>query len=151
VPSIAASFPETERREAVSRKFLPGTVVYVFCPFTNPPKEKYVILAATDEPPLLIVVNTTVHRFIRERPYMDRCQVLLGASDYTFLDHDSNANCAEVIDTMPLEEIITQLVADPSRIKGTLTPKSTSEVGVALGLSATVVPAQVHRIQSALK
>ena len=44
-----------------------------------------------------VMINSEINPYIQCRPRMLSCQVLLKASDYSFLNHDSYANCAQPI------------------------------------------------------
>ncbi len=112
-------FPKTDRRRYVEERLLPGTVLHVWCEFTEPAKEKYVVLACV-EPPLLLLVNSFMSFLTENRPYLRKCQVAVNVCDYNFLRRDSFLDCSEVIATAELDEIIDQLVDQTSRIKGTL-------------------------------
>jgi len=91
-------FPEHERQKYIGRHLEPGQVLFLFCKFTNPQKEKYLVVACTGKRPLLFVINSRIHPFIEKQPVLLKCQVKLSASDYDFLDHDSFVDCSKVID-----------------------------------------------------
>ena len=93
-------FPDEEKSQYADRQLKPGQVVFIFSGFTNPPKEKYLVIGHLGEKPLLFVINSSVHPYIQSRPDMLKCQVLLAASDYGFLDHDSYVDCSQVIDSV---------------------------------------------------
>ena len=42
-----------------------------------------------------VIINSKINPFIMRRPHMLECQLLLCASDYDFLSHDSYVNCAQ--------------------------------------------------------
>jgi len=150
VPSIGAPFPETERYDYTRRSLVAGIVLYLSCPFIDPPKEKYVIAAAIGDPPLLILVNSRIHPFIQSRPLLLECQVSLAVSKYPFLRHDSYANCASVFDEMPEKEVLEQLATDPKRIIMRLDPESRKQILSAVGKARTVSPSHARRILESL-
>ncbi len=119
--SLGDHFPQHTRQEYVSRHLKPGQVLYLYSTFTTLPKEKYLILAHQSTRPLLFVINSQIGPFIANRPALLKCQVKLSASDYDFLDHDSFANCGQVIDYFTESEIENQVIADVRRVKGELT------------------------------
>lgn len=151
MPDLAASFPEEERAVFVKRSFRAGVVLYLECSFTNPPKDKFVILAADDDPPLLILINSRIHRFISKHPKLLQCQVILSPSDYNFLRQDSYADCSQVYYSMSQQEIISQLVTDASRIKSRLTHASTQRIIAAIQRAQTLSRLHVRRIISDLQ
>ena len=62
--------------------------------------EKFLIVAGVAEDRILVcsvMINSEINPYIQCRPRMLSCQVLLKASDYSFLNHDSYANCAQPI------------------------------------------------------
>ena len=135
----------------MDRQLIPGSIIYIYCPFTNPPKEKYIVVADLSDPPLLIVVNSSVHRFIAERPRLLASQVLLPQADYPFFRHDSHLDCSTIIDTMNFDEITAQLIADTSRIVGQLTSNSVAQARSSIQQAPTVSQVHAGRILAALK
>lgn len=98
-------FPEGDKENYVNRHLKPGQVVYLFSHFTNPPKEKYLVIAYYGTNPLLFTINSKIHPYIASRPDLSKCQVSLRAMDYDFLDHDSYINCSKVVDSFSEDEI----------------------------------------------
>lgn len=86
--TLADYFPEAEKLQFIHEHLKPGQIVYLFCDFTTPPKEKYLVLACTQGNPLLFLINSEIHPYIEARPRLKECQVKICASDYQ-LDHDS--------------------------------------------------------------
>jgi hypothetical protein len=121
-------FSEADKHDYVDRHLRPGQVLYLFCQFTNPPKEKYVVLTYAGPTPLLLVINSRISPFIEHRPELRRCQVKLNASDYDFLDHDSFADCSKVIDSLDKTNIREQVLADLGRAVGELTQATKREI-----------------------
>jgi len=134
-------FPEGERQEHVSRSRTSGRVLYLFCGFTSPPKEKYVVVVGFDaqQRPLLFIINSDIHPFIRRHPDLLNCQVRLSASDYGFLDHDSFADCSEVIDDFDYQTINEQLILDTGRIKGELSEDTKKEIARVVQAARTII------------
>jgi len=64
--------------------------------YTIPPKDKYVLVVCQDTECHAFFVNSKISRFIQNRPNMLACQVLLKASEYDFLQHDSYLNCSQL-------------------------------------------------------
>lgn len=143
-------FPAEQRREYVDRHLVPGQVVYLHCDFTEPPKEKYLVLVCAGAEPLFFVVNSSVHPYLSSRPELRRCQVRLNASGHPFLAHDSFINCAEVIRMSDQPSMVEQLANDIGRIKGTLDEATAKQVVVAVRRATTISPAEKRAIESAL-
>lgn len=147
---LGDQFPESSRREYADREVAPGHVVYLFCDFTRPPKEKYLVVVAVHPRPLLFVINSRVPDFVASRPHLASCQVPIRASDHPFLAHDSFINCAEVIDCIDFEAVMAQVVADTRRIKGALTAATIQCVVTAVQGAKTISPKHKAEIVAAL-
>ena len=129
--------PHKEKDQYIEAHLKPGQILYLFCDFTTPPKEKYLVLACPGENPLLFIINSEIHPFIATRPELKKCQVKLSASDYD-LDHDSYINCSRIIDDISEEEIKRQIGKDLSRIKGELTETTKQEVVQVVSTAKTI-------------
>lgn len=143
--SLGDHFPQQARQEYADRYLKPGQVLYLYSSFTNPPKEKYLVLAHPGTRPLLFVINSRIGRFIANRPDLLKCQVKLKVSDYDFLDHDSFVNCGEVIEHFTESEIKNQIVADVYRVKGELTLATKQDI-IRVVKSAKTIPNQQKRL-----
>lgn len=118
---------------------MPGQVFYLYCDFTTPtPKEKYLLLASVDPVPLFFVINSNINPFIESREYLRVCQVLLGSSDYDFLDHDSYVDTTTAIDCFHLSDIKKQILGDVNRVKGAINHASKEAVVEAVNKSMTL-------------
>jgi hypothetical protein len=148
---VGGAFPEEKRREYAVRQLTAGRVLYLTCDFTKPPKDKFVVVAVADDPPLLLVINSKISPFVNARPYLLNVQVTLGAAEHEFLKHDSYLDCGQVIESMGLEEIIRQLVGDLSRIKGELSIAAQAQVAGAVRRARTVSALHKRRICTVLK
>lgn len=77
---------------------VPGAVF--IGPWPGVGHEKFLIVAGVAEDRILVcsvMINSEINPYIQCRPRMLSCQVSLKASDYSFLSHDSYANCAQPI------------------------------------------------------
>jgi len=128
VSELAAFFPEEARVDYVKRTLTAGRVLYLFCPFTEPPKEKYVILLRLGNPTLLFLINSRIHDYIANRPDLAACQLLITQSDYEFLAHDSYIDCSNAIDDFSDKDVLDQIIGDISRVKGTLNPRTIQDM-----------------------
>ena len=144
-------FPEREKQTYIAGQLKPGQVLYLFCRFTNPQKETYLVLACPGTRPLLLVVNSAIHPFIARQPDLLRCQAKLSVADYAFLEHDSYVNCAEVIDCLDESEIESQVLTDVGRIKGELTTASRRAIVQAVQSARTVSTRHKRLIADSLK
>jgi len=128
VSELAAFFPEEARVDYVKRTLTAGRVLYLFCPFTEPPKEKYAILLRLGNPTLLFLINSRIHDYIANRPDLAACQLLITQSDYEFLAHDSYIDCSNAIDDFSDKDVLDQIIGDISRVKGTLNPRTIQDM-----------------------
>lgn len=138
-------FPQADKEDYLNRRLKPGQVVYLFSRFTNPAKEKYLVIAYYGPRPLLFTINSRIHPFIARRPELNKCQVKVRAADYDFLDHDSYIDCSQVIDVFDEDEIRQQLLGELSRIKGQLTQMTRREI-IRVVQSARTISAHHKRL-----
>lgn len=110
-------FPEAERLASVRRQLTPWRVIRLSCHFTSPPKEKLLVVARVAAEVHVLVINSAVPPFIRARPDMHQCQVVLRKATHGFLRLDSFLDCTQVY-SIPAQEIERHLVADMRRIWG---------------------------------
>lgn len=148
---LASFFPEHERKDFITRELVPGRVLYLSCDFTDPPKDKLLVLVALAPLPLLFIVNSSIHPFISARPYLASCQVKLEASSHSFLVRDSYLDCSNVISTFSVEELISQLAADTSRIKTLISASAKASILAAIQPAPTISSAHKKLIRASLK
>lgn len=129
--SLGSAFPPGMRKENAEKNLRPGAVIRIYCDFTTPAKEKYLLVVCTS-PLLAFMINSNQPKFVQFRPHLQACQVLIESENHTFLDHDSWAHCVEVHETLDLEELIDLEQGDPSSIvKGHLTEERIKEIIIA--------------------
>jgi len=72
------------------------------CSHARPtPKDKFAAIVCRDAECMGFLINSSINKFILNRPPLLVCQVKIKASDYGFLDHDSYIDC---IDLYPFED-----------------------------------------------
>lgn len=59
--NLGNRFPPELRDDAIDRALQPGSVLYLFCEFTTPPKHKYLVLLHRDQRPLFFAINSRVN------------------------------------------------------------------------------------------
>jgi len=123
----------------------PGKVLYLYCPFTHPPKYKYIILAHVGSETICFVINSEINKFTRNRPWLLHGQVELvkTPTDYQFLEHDSYASCDRARNDFSFDDIFNQIDQDMSLIKGELTQATIKEIIENVKQSTTI--SQSHR------
>lgn len=138
------------KREFVARNLIPGQVVYLEVRFPNRTRNKYLVLVGESSPNCLtFVVNSETNEFISCRPDLNICQVKISAATHAFLERDSNVACHEVL-SLPKEEVIGELMADTSRIKGMISQEVRGEIVAAVKRARTIDRATVEAILAAL-
>ncbi|MBA4318489.1 MAG: hypothetical protein C0412_08815 [Flavobacterium sp.] len=115
---LGDNFPPALKEQQINNAIVPGQILKLFCSFTKPPKEKYLLLASVNPTVCIFIINTSIHPFIKSKHDLLEAQVLMKKVDYQFLDHDSYIACHELINHFTIEEVKKQLLLDASRIKG---------------------------------
>lgn len=113
-------FPADYRHQSAARQLIPGRILYIYCDFTDPPKNKYLVVACVEPKLLVFVINSDIPPFARSNPDLLACQLELCASDNSFLHHNSYINCGEVEYSLDKDEIMQQISTDMDRVKGEL-------------------------------
>ena len=128
-------------------------ILSLFCPFTVPPKHKYVILAHVGSETLMFVINSEINEFTRNRKWLLKSQVKLVVSDenYSFLDHDSYASCDRARNEMSFDEIFEQVENDINLIMGELTKSTTKEIIKVVKYSTTISKSHKESIITSLE
>jgi len=76
------------------------------------------------------LVNSGIHQYVLNRPYLLKCQVMLRESDYGFLSYDSYLDCGQIYPFKDSELVVVlELVND----------KTKAEIKTAVSVSKTVV------------
>ncbi len=136
--SLGDAFPYEERVASCRRQLQAGCIIYLYCHFTTPPKDKYLLVASTNPRPLCLVINSEIRDFILRRPHLHSCQVPLQKADYNFFDHDSYVDCLDAITDFNHDDIEKQLVADMRRIKGIINFVTRADIVKAVTAAQTI-------------
>lgn len=131
-------FSVEERRDSIRRQLTPGRVFKLFCAFTNPQKDKYLLLACTQPRPLLFIINSEISEYIKKREHLHKCQVPISAGGHDFLKHDSYIDCSEARTDFHLIDIERQVLEDMSRIKGLVAQNVKDELLKAVDATNTI-------------
>jgi len=146
---LGDAFSDDQRRESVRRQLQPGAVIYIEVVFPEGRKPKYLVIAHVDHECTTFVVNSRVNPFIEARPSLAVCQVSIDAARHAFLRRDSYIACHQVL-RLPTVNVITELAADVSRIKGQLHEEVLAEVIAAVKRAPTLSLAEQTLIANAL-
>ena len=143
--------PDDDKQAYIDRHLKPGQVLYLFSTFTDPPKDKYLVLVHQDAQPLLFVINSRVSEFIRAQPDLLQSQIPLKVSDYAFLDHDSFLNCGEVIIEFDEAGIRQQVEEQVGRLRGELNATTKADIIRVVKVAKTLSPNDKRLIIEALQ
>ena len=146
---LGDAFSDDQRRESVRRQLQPGAVIYIEVVFPEGRKPKYLVIAYVDHECTTFVISSRVNPFIEARPSLAVCQVSIDAARHAFLRRDSYIACHQVL-RLPTVNVITELAADVSRIKGQLHAEVLAEVIAAVKRAPTLSLAEQTQIANAL-
>lgn len=148
--SLANAFPPA----LVHRYALqPGRILYLFCNFTTPPKQKYLVVvspAGDTHPPLFFVINSRIHPYLQSSPALAACQICITPQDYPSLNHASYIDCSKVIYSLSEQEILSQIDQDGRSIKDTLLPATIGQILAVVSMAETISLYHQRLILSAL-
>lgn len=139
-----------ERARIISERLVPGAMLHLFCKFTRPPKEKFLIFVFRQNEAKFFVINSTINAFIAARPNLAKCQVVVTKKAHDFLDYDSYADCTALV-CVDFEDVQMQLNGDISRIKGNIAPDLRAEIQAAVKFSRTLSDVEKSNILMALQ
>lgn len=148
---LGEHFPAELLRPCIEAALKPGCVIKLLVKFPEITKEKFLVLVADDDPEYLtFIVNSEINPFISNRPNLLQCQVVIDAANHDFLDYDSHIACHE-IRAIKCEEVIKDLMADPSAIKGEVSFDVRSQILAAVKFAKTIEKDKKNRIIAALE
>lgn len=150
--TLGDSFPASFRASfSQVRGISPGDVLYLHCPFTTPPKLKFMVVACC-EPLLVLLINSDIHAHILANDEMLASQVDLPQADHDFLDWDSFVNCISAHNAFSLDEVKTMIADDyGSVLKGRVADYCLRQVYIAVADSRTMPRKQKKMILEAMK
>ncbi len=149
--TIGDSAPLPLKESFVDRHKRAGQVLYLLCPFTDPAKDKYLVLVHPRPGPLLFRINSGIRPYVENRSNLKDCQVQIKASEYEFLTHDSYIDCSQVIYSFTEADITEQLLADISRVKGQLAITTREKLIAVVQKAPTISPRYKKRIIASLQ
>lgn len=149
---LGDAFPESDKHERVKRSFETGRVLYLNWQLTKGARDKYSLLVCPDPPPLFLLCNTEMARFIANSPKLRDCQVPLSPDiDPTAIRDNCFLDCTDV-KTKALDEVIEQINNDPhDRILGHLCQETLKKAYLALSKDKRIVLRQKVRMLDALR
>jgi len=131
-------FPSEQRRAFIESALKPGCVVRLVIKFPEITKPKFLVLVSTDDPEFLtFIVNSEINPFIKKRPHLLQCQVVIEAASHSFLRTDSHVACHEVW-PIKKEEVVHALLADMSGLKGDISAGVRARIIEAVKVARTI-------------
>ena len=130
--------PPAQQHKYFLDRFKPGYIFYLYCPFTNPPKPKYLLLVCSHQTPIFFIINLEIHSFYELRPHLKACQVQISCASHTFLNHDSFIDCVNIIREFDQDSVQNQVLGDMTRIKGQIDTQCKIAVMTAVEQSYTI-------------
>ena len=146
---LGDAFSESDRRKTALRRLVPGAVIYLEVVLPGDRKNKFLVVAHVDTECCTFVINSRVHPFIEARPDLSVCQVKLDAARHDFLRRNSWIACHEVL-KLRTEAVISELVSDMSRLRGTVHKDVLDEIAAAVKRAPTLSAAEQTLLAEAL-
>lgn len=148
--TLGSDFPDDFRLAQVRRRLKPGVVIKLFRRMDDGRlHEKRFVVLHVDEHTATCVINSEVSHFIRARPALLRCQVIMKGDQHEFMDHDSHIDCSRVRSFLT-EEVIADLMSRPEWILGDASDNCRKAILAGIKASETLAVAEVERICAAL-
>ena len=147
---LGDAFSESDRRRSALRRLVPGAVICLEVVLPGDRKNKFLVVASVDAECCTFVVNSRVHRFIEARPDLSVCQVKVDAARHDFLRRDSWIACHEVL-KLRTDAVISELVADMSRLKGRIHRDVLDEIAAAVKRAPTLSATEQTALAEALE
>jgi hypothetical protein len=150
--TLGDAFPNNAQRERVQRSFTTGRVFYLTWDLTNGKRDKYSLLVCPNPPPLFLLLNTGMARFIQDTPRLRECQIPIDPeTDPTAVRNACFLDCTEV-KTKSFDDVVKQVNRDPEdRILGNLCQETLKQAYLALSKDKRIVLGQKVRILEALR
>lgn len=149
--SLGDHFPDSHKEQFFEDNVKPGTVLYLHCSFTVPPKEKFLLIVSTDPLIVLFIINSEISRFVQNSQPHYQAQVLLKQQEHSFLRHDSYLDCSKNHQqNFPLEKIKTAILDDIGRVKGKVSRSACTQILQVIQVSRFFSPKEKQVISSSL-
>ena len=126
--------------QSLEELVVPGRILRLFCSFTNPPKEKFVVVVATDPFCLGFLINSNPTRLQKTKKHLSDELISVSAQDgYAFLTNPqpSVLDCTFAAD-LDFDETVAQLTQDSSRVLGIITDATRKQIIDVVGESMTL-------------
>lgn len=119
---------------------VPGRILRLFCSFTDPPKEKFVVIVATNPCCLGFLINSSATELQKSKKHLSDELIRVSKSDgYDFLTNPqpSVLDCTYAAD-FDVDEIVAQLTQDPTRAHGLIAGATRRQIMAVMKESMTL-------------
>jgi hypothetical protein len=126
--------------QSLEELVVPGRILRLFCSFTNPPKEKFVVVVATHPFCLGFLINSNPTALQKSKKHLSDELIGVSARDgYAFLTNPqpSVLDCTFAAD-LDFDEMVAQLTQDSSRVLGLITDATRKQIIDVVGESMTL-------------
>lgn len=109
--------------QSLEELIVPGRILRLFCSFTNPAKEKFVVIVATNPWYLGLLINSSATKLQKSKKHLSDELIQVSKADgYDFLTNlePSVLDCTYAAD-LDLDEMVAQMTQDPTRVRGVIT------------------------------
>lgn len=122
-------------KDTVKSKIKPGRILHLYCDFTKPPKNKFLVVIS-ENPLRLFIVNSDINKFKSANQEILNCQIEILKSNYSFLSKPiSFIDCSAMIISFKYEDVVKELVKDTNNIKCNLTNDTKGLIRIAVSNS----------------
>jgi hypothetical protein len=126
--------------QSLEELVVPGRILRLFCSFTNPPKEKFVVVVATHPFCLGFLINSNPTALQKNKKHLSDELISVSAQDgYAFLTNPqpSVLDCTFAAD-LDFDETLAQMTQDSSRVFGLITDATRKQIIDVVGESMTL-------------
>ena len=126
--------------QSLEELVVPGRILRLFCSFTNPPKEKFVVVVATNPFCLGFLINSNPTALQKSKKHLSDELISVSAQvGYAFLTNPqpSVLDCTFAAD-LDFDETMAQLTQDSSRALGLITDVTRKQIIDVVGESMTL-------------
>jgi hypothetical protein len=116
--------------QSLEELVVPGRILRLFCSFTNPPKEKFVVVVATNPFCLGFLINSNPTALQKSKKHLSDELISVSAQDgYAFLTNPqpSVLDCTFAAD-LDLGETLAQIAQDSFRVHGLISDSTRTQI-----------------------
>lgn len=139
-----------DKLKYVRSSLVPGRILHIHCNFTDPPKNKFVVVVSTNPVLVLFVINSVISQWLDARADLRDRQVTTRQQDHAYLKRDSFLNCTEAIRQLEIEHVEHQLMEDTNSVKDMITASEREAILYAVKDCRTLSKREIQWITEAL-